>query len=761
MKRIWISAAALATALAAATPALAQDTAPADEQGSGFGEIIVTAQKRAENLQDVPISATVVSADQLAARQIFDPAQLQLVAPSLQVKSFNAAMGASNFSVRGVGTLSFSNTIEASVTSVIDGVVMGQPVLGFMNYLDLAQIEVLNGPQGMLFGKNASAGLVNITTRRPELGRFSGQAMGEIAQMKVPGDGLLYRLQGIVNVPMGDNAALRVSASQTHTDPVMKNLVDVPGSQYGQDQTSLRAKLLWEPTPELSIFIAGDYAHSKGVGSGGSADRIVLPTSPFAPENAALGIVAGPDNFFSSYGAPTRAKFDVGGLQANIDYEFSSGHTLTSITAWRKFDADNLFDSDKHRVDILDTNHQLTTVSQFTEELRLASPVGQFFEYQLGLYYYNSDSDSAITAAGAFGQTTPPPAGFLAWTGVVQTGAMKSKSYAGFGQGTLNLSDRFRFTFGGRYTKDKLSLNSVSDATGYVVPAGAVGARAQRISEENFSWRLGAQYDLTDDIMAYASVARGYKGPGFNLTVSATAPLILPEIPTSYEAGIKSTLLDRHLIFNISGYTSTYKDFQAQAFDTSSNSYVLLNAGQLKSRGFEIEASALPTEGLVFNLGLSYVDAFFSDFQQDRCYVGTQAGCRANNTVDSTGNRLPNVPKWTVSLTGRYETPVSESLAVFLQGALYARTSSNFSSTEDPSTHLPGYSLFDASIGLKQIDDKYKLTLFCRNCFDKRQPTFINANSQSRANSRAPADYYHMFGLNSFRTFGLSLEGRF
>ncbi len=753
MNRIWTSAIALTAALAAAAPALAQEAAT-DEPGGGFGDIIVTAQKRAENLQDVPISATVVSADQLASRQIFDPSQLQLVAPSLQVKSFNAALGASNFSVRGVGTLSFSNTIESSVTSVIDGVVMGNPALGFMNYLDLAQIEVLNGPQGMLFGKNASAGLVNITTRRPEIGRFDGQLMGEIAQMKVPGEGLLYRLQGIVNVPLGDTAALRVSASQTHTDPVIKNLVTVPGSQYGQDQTSLRAKLLWEPTPELSIYIAGDYAHSSGVGSGGSADRIVRTTSLFAAENADLGIVASPDNFYSSYGAPTRATFDVGGVQANIDYEFSGGHTLTSITAWRKFDADNLFDSDKHRIDILDTNHQLSTISQFTEELRLASPLGQFLEYQLGFYYFDSRSDSDITASGAFGLTAPPPAGFDAWLGIRSSGSMDSKSYAAFGQGTLNLSDQLRFTFGGRYTYDKLKLNSVSDATGFVTPLGAAGSRDQRISEENFSWRVGAQYDLTDDVMAYASVARGYKGPGFNLTIDPNAPLIMPEIPTSYEAGLKSTLLDRHLIFNISGYTSTFKNFQAQAFDTASNGYVLLNAGALKSRGFEIEASALPAEGLVFNLGVSYVDAFFSDFQADKCYP-FQPDCRANGTIDSSGNRLPNVPKWTVSLTGRYETPISESMAVFLQGALYSRTKSNFSSTEDPNTELPGYTLFDASIGVKEIDGKYKLTLFCRNCFDKRQPTFINSNSQSRG------DYYHMFGLNSFRTLGVSLEGRF
>ena len=228
----------------------------------------------------------------------------------------------------------------------------------------------------------------------------------------------------------------------------------------------------------------------------------------------------------------------------------------------------------------------------------------------------------------------------------------------------------------------------------------------------------------------------------------------MPDIPASYAAGITSTLLHRHLIHNISGYTTTSKNFQAQAFDTASNGYVLLNAGELKSRGFEVEASALPAEGLVFNLGVSYVDAFFSDFQLDRCYP-FQPVCRPNGTTDSTGNRLPNVHKWTVRLTGRYETPGSEDLAIFVQGALYSRTKSNFSSNEDPSTKLPGYSLFDASVGLKDINDALKMTLFCRNCFDKRQPTFINSNSQSRG------DYYHMFGLNSFRTIGLSLDGRF
>lgn len=748
---LWTSACLIAIGAAGEARAQGADK----EAGSlGLDEIIVTAQKRAENLQDVPISATVVSGDQAAARQIFDPSQLQLVAPSLQVKSFNAALGASNFSIRGVGTLSFANSIEASVTSVIDGVVMGNPALGFMNFLDLAQIEVLNGPQGMLFGKNASAGLVNITTKRPVLDRFEGSLLGEIAEISVPGRGLLYRLQGVVNVPIAPTVALRVSGSQTHTDPIIKNLIDVPGSQYGQNQTNVRAKLLWEPTSDLSVFLAADYAHSSGVGSGGSADRIVRPTSIFRSENAALGIVPGPDNAFSSYGGPTVASFDVGGVQSNIEYAFPSGHTLTNILAWRKFKSDNLFDTDKHRINLLDTNHQLANLTQLTEELRFASQTGGVFDYQLGLYYYHSDSDTTLTASGAAGRRVPPPPGFTAWLGINSVGSMSSKSYAAFGQGTLHIGERARLTLGGRYTYDDLKLQTDSDAAGFVIPLGRPGSRAQAVDEKNFSWRAGGQYDIADDVMAYASVARGYKGPGFNLSIDPNAPLIMPEIPTSYEAGIKSTLFDRRLILNLSAYTSKFKNFQAQAFDPGTNGYVLLNAGALKSRGFEVEASALPADGLTFNLGVSYVDAFFSDFQFDRCYP-FQPGCRPNGTTDSSGNRLPNVPKWTVSLTGRYETSLTEALGAFVQGALYSRSKSNFSSNADPNTALPSYTLFDASLGLKDSDDALKMTVFCRNCFDKRQPTFINSNSQSRG------DYYHLFGLNSFRTIGVSLEGRF
>ena len=185
-----------------------------------------------------------------------------------------------------------------------------------------------------------------------------------------------------------------------------------------------------------------------------------------------------------------------------------------------------------------------------------------------------------------------------------------------------------------------------------------------------------------------------------------------------------------------------------------SNGYVLLNAGELISRGAEVQATAIPVQDLTVNLGVSYVDAYFKSYKADRCYAD-QPGCRPNGTVDSSGNRLPNAPKWTATLSTNYKRELTENLEGFVQGAVYHRTSVNFNSNADPRTVQGAYTVFDGSVGFGALDQTWKVSVFCRNCFDERYVTFINASSQSRR------DYYHMFGLNSFRTLGVSLEGRF
>lgn len=750
------------TALAWSFAANAQDNA----RDIQIEEVVVTAQKRSENLQNVPMSVTAISAAEVESRHIYDPAQLQFIAPSLQLKSFNAAVGATNFSVRGVGTLSFANSIDASVTTVIDGVVMGRPEMGVMNFLDLQQIEVLNGPQGMLFGKNASAGLVNITTKRPVLGVYEGLARAEAAQINSPESPIQYLTQGVLNVPLGEEAAIRVSASLTHTPALLKNVITAPGSKWDQDQYNVKAKFYWAPNDRLNVFVAGDFARSEGIGAGSAADRSNFPgrpagplgpavaASPFLLENARLGITPSPENAFSSYGAMTNVVFKVGGAQANVDYELDNGLIITNILAYRFFKAQNTFDSDKHQINILDLNSQRAKNTQVTNELRLTSPAGGFFEYQVGLYYYQGDIDMRVVAAGNNGLSAPAlPA--TSRVGIQSDGALASTSYAAFGQGTVNFTEDLRLVLGARFTRDELSVSTVNSVPGgALAPFGAVGGRDQALNQENISWRVSGQYEVTDDIMAYATAARGYKGPGFNLSIDVNAPQIKPEYPMLYEGGVKSTLFDRRLILNLSAYWESFEDFQAQAFDVPSNGYVLLNAGELISRGAELQATAIPIENLTLNLGVSYVDAYFKTFMADRCYAD-QPGCRVNGTVDSSGNRLPNAPKWTTTLSAAYKRDLTGEIEGFAQGSLYHRSGINFNSNGDPRTVQPAYTVFDGSVGFGDIGGRWKASLFCRNCFDERYVTFINASSQARR------DYYHMFGLNSFRTIGLSLEGRF
>ncbi|WP_240344711.1 TonB-dependent receptor plug domain-containing protein [Novosphingobium sp. THN1] len=260
--RLIQSASVAAIALFSSVPAFAQAADDqAAEEASAPGEIIVTAQRRSENVLKVPVSVTVVGAEQLIQRGANDLTAVTKLAPSLQVAQDNT------FSVRGVGTATFSNTVEASVSQVIDDVVLGNREYAANAFYDVARVEVLNGPQGLLFGKNASAGLVNITTNKPKLGEFSFSADGELVQRARPGDdGTGYQIRSTVNAPLGDKAALRLNAIYSDQDPITVGKVN-PNvrNDLGLENLGLRAKLLFEPTDNLSVYVIGDYNRQRGI----------------------------------------------------------------------------------------------------------------------------------------------------------------------------------------------------------------------------------------------------------------------------------------------------------------------------------------------------------------------------------------------------------------------------------------------------------------------------------------------------------------
>jgi iron complex outermembrane receptor protein len=717
-------------------------------------EVVVTAQKRSEDQQKVPISLTAVSAQELAQQNIYDPSQLQIVAPSLQMTSYSAAIGATNFSIRGVGTLTFTTSLDASVSTVIDGVVMGRPELGIMNFADLQQVEVLNGPQGMLFGKNASAGLVNIQTVQPILGSYEVLAHGSYGVMSTPRQGKEELEQVTLNAPIGDTAALRLNVFHTSHGPLVRDAQADPGSNLGEDETGVRLKYRWEPASQFSVSLGLDYASSSGAGPGVQTDRSLAPGSPYAALDAAAGIKPGPTNPYTLANAPINDHFQVGGVQATVNYIFSNGIALTDIAAWRGFHNSEIFDADYHQIDLIDTVRDHQNFGQVTNELRLTSPTGGKIDYQVGLYYFYSRVANERFITGNLGRPPPPPP-FVGVLGVASNNVQINANYAAFGQATWHITDRARLTFGARETYDDLSVTGHFDPGGNLIGFGgpSPGNISQALNQANFSWRVIGQYDFTPDIMGYASYAKGYKGPGFNVGFTTNGPTVGPEYPTDIEAGLKMRLLDRRLILNLSAYAETFDHFQSLGFDVPHDTYVLTNAGQLKSRGFEVELRAAPHPGLTVNGGVSYADTYYSSFVGDQCYVGDPR-C-VNGLSNSTGHTLPNAPRWTFNIDGEYQRAISPTLKLIADGGVYYRGRVNYSSNANPNSIQPGFYLLNGSIGLGDHDGRWKISVFCRNCADQRFTTFIAANVAS------PTDYGQTFGVNSFRTVGVSLDGRF
>jgi iron complex outermembrane receptor protein len=279
-------------------------------------------------------------------------------------------------------------------------------------------------------------------------------------------------------------------------------------------------------------------------------------------------------------------------------------------------------------------------------------------------------------------------------------------------------------------------------------------------SADNLSWRLSAQYEMTDDINSYATVARGYKGPGFNLSWSGV-PGAVPvgkETSMSYEVGIKSTFMQR-VLFNASVYYEQFDDFQTQAFAptvTAGGSFLIQNAGKLEAQGVETSFTYIVGAGLTVSGAASYNEASYKEFQGAPCYTGQTAaqGC-SNGVTDASGNRLANAPRWAGTLGADYEHGVSPSLVFLGHGDLFTRSRVNFDPTGDPQTAQAGYGLFNASLGLGAADKRWKAAVFCRNCFDKRYVTFIQANPVG------PGDYSQTFAVDSFRTVGVAVDVKF
>ncbi len=747
------------------------------ENDAPVGDIIVTAQRRSESLQRVPVSVNVVTADILRDRNLNDLQQITLAAPSLQLGQENS------FSIRGVGTLAFQQTVDPAVAISLDEVSLARTLLSESLFDDVAQVEVLNGPQGLLFGRNASAGLLNITTVRPTFDKMSMDGNIEYDYRDTTpgnGDGVITRVN--LNMPITGNSALRLNVGYQYQKPVVRDVVSGTGSDTDRRSVEARGKYLFKPTNALEIYLIGNY--SQTTGTAGAYDRTyrsLAPNSANAAPLAADGYVAGPNLLeYKADGTNQRSLKSYGG-QARVSYAFDNGWELINLAAYKGYKHSYAFDQDFTTSNGASLSALDSRFHQFSNELRVALPSDGKLTGQVGLYYLTFlDRTSTQTGGNLYipgfvlpsfpfcvGATptvgAPPPSCSVSNDYAIGGDAnvrFKSDSYAAFGQFTYELAPGLRLLAGGRVTRDEIDVTATQNRLNYFVRfGGPPGTYAQSAGNTNFSWKAGGQYEPNSQLLFYGNYATGYKGPGANNGSStATSDLIVqPETSRNIELGAKTSWFDRRLTFNVSAFQTKYKNYQAAAFNSQQASFIVTNAAELTSKGIELTTSIRPFRGLSLNGAVTLLDAKFDDFPGAQCYP-QQPGCSTSGTFNAKGLRTPLAAKFTSTIGAGYRTPLTDDVALTLNGDWYHRSSVNYTVSTNPLTALGPIDVFGGRIGL-DLNEQVQVSIFCKNCTDKRVPTFVYSDPGDAAAGLNSS--VQTFGFNSVRTIGAALGFRF
>lgn len=732
MKSMLRASVAVLALGAVAMPAYAQDAEAEGAEELAPAEIVVTAQKRTERLQDVPLAVTAISGDKIADQGGINLETAQAIIPTLNIQKSGTTLNQSLY-MRGVGTATFSIAAEPSVSTVVDGVVYARAGEAFSDLVDIERIEILRGPQGTLFGKNASAGAINIVTKRPG-NDFGGTVEASYFSKSE------FRGRAALDLPLGENVRSRVTGFYGEYDGNIHNLT-TGQTVNGYKHYGVRGIVVADISPSTTFTVIADWRKADDdccaqlIGTTGTGLAFgVLPTP------------RGADTREVTQNLVTSTKEESWGVSGQLDTELGE-HTLTSITAYREWKNTEIRDGDWLDQAYIGLNQLHDEGPQqaktFSQELRLASPTGQFFEYLVGLYYSHAKNDRVFTRRSIVCSALNTPAPTVATpctdplaapsrtpVGVAPHGA-KFDNFGVFGNGTVNVSDSNRLIFGLRYTIDKLDvyhsrtstgldLNSSNQpiATGGVNPS--FGPFADDIKTENLSGKIGMQVDLSDDNMAYVTYTRGYKGPGYNMFFNlgaTTTPVVEAETSNAFEIGLKNTLFDGRATLNLAAFYTKFNNFQANNPDVAGGVVIsrFTNAGKVSTRGVEADFNAVLGGGLTISGGVAYTDAHVDKFK------AVPGGNPAEIIPD--GTPLLFAPKWKGTLGLDYRGTISDGLDLFLGGQFSGQTKQL--SIFDPVASLrqlgiiDGYSLVNLSAGIGDSDDKWKLSVQVRNVFDK------------------------------------------
>ena len=789
------SASAVVLSALCAGAAYAQD---AESEDSTVDAIIVTAQKREQSLQDVPIVVTAVSEQQLQDAGVKDIKDLTVLTPGLLVTSTSSET-VTTARIRGVGTVGDNPGLESSVGVVIDGVYRPRNGVGFGDLGEMERIEVLKGPQGTLFGKNTSAGVINVITKAPEFdfgveGELTAGNYGQIgAAVSVTGPIIEDRLAGRLFVVKRE----RDGFYDVRTGDGPRTLTE----DANQNFYSVRGQLLATPTDTLQIRVIADYTNRDEVCCAGVAvvrnpvrqgyiDVLSSDSGVLNPPNPGSRIAYSNRN--------TTQEIEDKGLSAEVTWDtpWLGDATLTSLTAWREFYNLSAQDSDFSTADIWyrpDDGRNFVRFEQFSQEFRLAGQADRL-NWLVGVFAAKEKLSTGQTllfgddyrpyfsliASGGLTQAALPGAYYVSGTGQSDQHQQESESLAFFTNNSFEITDQLELTVGLRYTREEKTLDTQYNNLGTGLPCFALSLclpwtdsnfnnadNSQSRTEKEWSGTAKLAYRFSPSLMGYVSYARGYKAGGFNLDRARTlvSTTVAPyytlnpdtsfdaEFVDSYEIGLKSTLFDRSLLLNVSGFIQNYEGFQLNAF--TGVSFIVTSIPEVNSRGFDADFVWFsPVDGLRFQGGVTYADTEYGNFVAP-----------AGASLLLPGNNMSFAPLWSGSLSGSYETDIGENFS--LRASLSAKFTTEYNTGSDlnPRKLQEDLSLLNGRIAFGSQDDRWSVELWGQNLTDEDYYQVVFDAPLQNVTSSTPGALPTTDALNAFmgapRTYGVTLRARF
>ena len=706
----WILLSSVAAAaMLAAAPAAAEDadqaeTAAVDTPSGGSTDIIVTATKRAQNVQDVPISMVVVSGEQLSKFNVADARAMMNYTPNVFVQT---TAGNNVIYIRGFGSPPANFAFDQSVSLYVDGIYAGRSRQAESPFFDLERVEVLRGPQGALFGKNTAAGAVSVVSAGPTR-EFEGKVSGLYSfDMKGPD------ISGYFAGPISETLGFRVAYNVVRQDGYIYNRA-TDQDDPKLEQETVRGTLKWEPSDQFDYTAKVQYSNRRYSGGISVSSSLTGPQDPQEErylEESALG----PEGIWNK-------SWMISGT-GNIQF---GDYTVTLITGYSKFNANivNGFDQSIPGGGGAVTNNSVYNsfpekFDQFSQEIRLLSPTGKRFEYIVGAYWdygnYELKQLQGFNILNLFGNPY--------FGRIDSVFKQRAESYSVFGQGTFNFNDDLRLIGSLRYTHASKRGSFASQLIYGPFAIRPISSARGAIDESNVDPSFTLQYDFTDDIMGYATYGRGSKSGGFVSNTLGTTDKTFtfkPEKSTNYEAGIRSTLFDRKLVANVSIYKTQFEDLQVSVYQPATSSYLTGNAASATSKGIEGSLAVYPVPNFDITGSASYQDVKYDDYPGAACLASQPSTCTpATNNL--AGYPVAYASKFTGNITAHARFDMGDNFKFDITGVVAGRSKFFNSDNQSPTFGVQkGYAKVDLRVQFGDQADRWYLAFVGKNLTNER-----------------------------------------